>query len=77
MVGGRLVRFNPPGTPDIVGLLRPSGRFVGIEVKSSTGKQRKEQQTMQRVIEAFGGLYVLARSVDDVDRAFAAIGVTR
>jgi hypothetical protein len=77
VIGRRLVRFNPLGTPDLVGLLSPTGRFVGIEVKSGTGKQRKEQQTMQRVIEAFGGLYVLARSVDDVDRAFATVGVTR
>lgn len=77
MLNGRMVRFNPPGTPDIVGLIAPEGRFVGIEVKTETGKQRPEQVTMQRVIEAFGGLYVLARSVADVDHAFAALGIIR
>lgn len=77
MINGRMVRFNPPGTPDIVGLIAPEGRFVGIEVKTATGKQRPEQVTMQRVIEGWGGVYCLARSIDDVDRAFAALGIVQ
>lgn len=77
MVKGRLIRFNPPGTADIVGLIAPSGRMVMVECKSATGKQRKEQETMQRVVTAMGGLYILARSLADVDAAFQAIGLTR
>lgn len=76
-LGNRLVRFNPKGTGDIVGLIAPTGRMLMIECKSATGAQRKEQQTMERVVTAMGGLYVLARSVDDVDRALRAVGVTR
>lgn len=76
-VGARPVRFNPPGTADIVGVLAPEGRFVMIEVKAEKGKQRDAQVVMQRVITSLGGIYVVARSVDDVDQAFAALGVTR
>lgn len=73
----RLVTFGVPGTPDICGIIAPQGRWLGIECKSAKGRQREDQETFQRVIERFGGLYVLARSVDDVDRALAELGVHR
>lgn len=75
--GARPVRFNPPGTADVVGLIAPQGRMLMIEVKAAKGKQRDAQAAMQRVVERFGGLYVLARSVGDVDAALAAQGITR
>jgi hypothetical protein len=73
----RLVTFGVPGTADICGLIAPSGRFLAIECKSAVGRQRPEQETFQRVVEAMGGLYVLARSVDDVDAVLGALGITR
>lgn len=75
--GAYPVKFGTPGTADIVGLISPEGRMLMIEVKSATGKQRKAQETMQRVVTAFGGLYVVARDLATVDRALAALGVTR
>lgn len=75
--GARPVRFNPPGTADIVGLIAPSGRMLMIECKSATGAQRDDQASMQTAVESFGGLYVLARSIVDVDVALAAEGITR
>ncbi|WP_169558620.1 hypothetical protein [Myxococcus stipitatus] len=48
-----------------------------IECKDERGQQRDDQRTMGRVVAMFGGLYILARSVDDVDRALATVGVTR
>ena len=77
MLKGRLVRFGVPGTADIVGLIAPTGRLLMIEVKAAKGKQRDAQVVMQRVMTAFGGLYIVARSVADVDTALAAIGITR
>ena len=74
---GRLVRFGVPGTADIVGLIAPSGRMLQIECKSRTGKQRKAQEAMQRIVTAFGGLYIVARSLADVDAALAEIGIRR
>lgn len=67
LVRGRLVKFGVPGTADIVGLIAPSGRFLAIEVKSATGRQSYDQKRFERVITAMGGVYVLARSVADVD----------
>lgn len=67
---GRVVKFGLVGSPDIIGCHR--GRFVGIEVKSSTGKQREAQINFQRAFERSGGLYILARAVDDVLAALEA-----
>jgi hypothetical protein len=73
----RLVTFGVPGTPDICGMVAPDGRFLGIECKSATDKQRKAQLAFERMVKAFGGIYILARSVDDVDQRLVALGVTR
>lgn len=73
----RLVKFGVPGTADIVGLIAPTGRLLMIEVKTAKGKQREDQITMQRVITSMGGLYLVARSVDDVDQALAPLGIVR
>lgn len=73
----RLVRFGVPGTADICGLIAPTGRLLMIEVKSATGKQREAQINMQRIVTRFGGLYVVARSLADVDAALALEGITR
>lgn len=63
---GQVVRFGVPGQADLSGILMPSGRRIEIEVKSATGRQSEAQRRWQRMIEKFGGLYVLACSVDDV-----------
>jgi len=74
--GAYPVRFGTPGQGDISGLVLPSGRRLEIECKAKTG-QSADQKSFQRMIEGFGGLYVLARSIDDVDRALMALGVRR
>lgn len=75
--GARPVRFNPKGTADIVGLIAPTGRMLQIECKAPGETQSDEQIVMQRVITAFGGLYILAFSLADVDAALAPLGITR
>lgn len=63
--GRRRVRACPKGTPDIIGVLQ--GRFIVIEVKRGKGGVHAEdQKNWQRNCERAGGLYILARSVDDV-----------
>lgn len=53
-----------------------SATFLALEVKSATGKQSEAQKRYQRRVEAIGGLYILARSVEDVRQAlFAAFGL--
>ena len=53
------------GSADLVGVLRPSGRAVAIEVKSPVGKATPAQLAWRRAWEGAGGLYILARSVED------------
>ena len=57
--------FGKKGSADITGLLK-SGRRLEIEVKDYKGKQTPEQIEFQRMIEKNNGIYILARSVDDV-----------
>lgn len=68
---GRVIRYGLPGSPDILACYR--GRFVGIEVKTVTGKQRTAQINFQRAFEGSGGLYILARSPADVFAAIEAV----
>ncbi|MFG6567369.1 hypothetical protein [Sulfitobacter sp. 1A13679] len=51
------------GEPDISGCL--DGRWIGIEVKTKTGRQRPDQIKFQKHIETRGGIYIVARSPDD------------
>ena len=70
-IRGRWIEFGCVGSGDILGCYR--GRGVAIECKSSTGRHRGKQRDFQAAWEAAGGLYILARSVDDV---LLALGVS-
>jgi len=65
----RVIKFGLKGSADIIGIIgdekNPLGRFLAIEVKTGTGKQRPEQKAFQKMILSRGGLYILARSVKD------------
>ena len=75
------VVFGVPGTSDYIGVAKPGGRFVGIEIKSderkASGQYKSTQSDAQIVFETAltlaGGFYALVRSGDDVDRALAAL----
>jgi hypothetical protein len=60
----RVIQSAPKGTPDLLGVW--NGCALAIEVKVAKGRQSHEQKMFQRAWEARGGLYILARSVDDV-----------
>lgn len=66
---GQVVRAGIKGQADISGVLAPTGRRIEIECKSASGQQTKEQVRWQRMIEAHGGIYILARSLEDVEAA--------
>lgn len=53
------------GGADIVGLLRPSGRFFALECKARTG-QSDAQKAWQKVVTESGGFYAVVRSMQDV-----------
>lgn len=74
--GGMNLKCNE-GAPDLiickkqplymaVGLI---GIFVGIELKTSEGKQRPSQKFAQERIEKCGGKYLIIRSIDELQDA--------
>lgn len=68
----RRLKIGLKGEPDISGCL--DGRWVGIEVKTATGKQSPDQVKFQKAIEPRGGIYIVARSPDDaVEQIEAAL----
>lgn len=53
------------GGSDIIGIHRPTGRFIAIEVKSKNGRPTKEQLNFIRIVKEAGGIAGIARSVED------------
>jgi len=52
------------GVPDILGIYK--GRFLGIEIKTASGKVRPEQEAFLENIRENGGIGFVARNLDDV-----------
>lgn len=63
--GGNWRMRSNPGFADIL-TLGPGGRATFIEVKTSDGELRPAQAAFQTSVERAGGVYLVARSVDDV-----------
>lgn len=61
-----VTRVGMPGQPDIIAIAAPSGRFVGIEVKTGSGRLSEAQKNWKAQAELRGALYIVARSVEDV-----------
>lgn len=53
------------GLPDIIVILE--GKFVGLEVKTETGRATELQLRMQEAIRIAGGVYEFVTSVQDVE----------
>lgn len=62
----RFIRFGWPGSPDIFVINR--GRILGIEVKGPRGKQSPQQKEFANGFAHAGGIYILARSLEDVTK---------
>ena len=70
--GGR-AKNHYAGLPDILGVLRGgTGRMFAVEVKTKTGQLETNQIEWRERLEAAGVVYVLARSVSDVETVFTA-----
>jgi hypothetical protein len=65
------VKFGKVGMPDIVAVFK--GRYIGIEVKGPKGFQSRVQTEFQVELEKAGGIYILARSIEDVQKAFVGL----
>ena len=53
------------GQSDLFGVMAPSGRLVCIEVKSPTGRVRKEQDAWLRMVNRFGGVGIVSQLPSD------------
>jgi hypothetical protein len=56
------------GLPDIAVI--KDGMYIGLEVKTKTGRQRDTQKLAQSKIEKAGGKYFIVRSLDEVKEIF-------
>jgi hypothetical protein len=64
-VEGRFIKAGFKGCSDILGMLK-GGRMLAVECKSSKGKESADQAAFGARVAQDGGLYFVARSVDDV-----------
>lgn len=62
-------KFCPKGVADITGV-QVGGHSLYIEVKKPGTYQSKDQKKFQENVEAYGGTYIVARSVGDVETFF-------
>lgn len=68
-VRGGFMHLAKEGVADIIGILADgSGRLFAVETKNPTdGKQRDKQKEFQKDIEKDNGVYILAKSITDIE----------
>jgi len=62
---GNWIQLLPKGFPDAFGFRKSDGKFFAIEVKTKTGRLRKEQKQFAKFAEGKPILYGVARSPED------------
>lgn len=80
---GRFIRYGHVGSSDILGITpvvvtpemvgQTLGVFTAVECKTETGRQSKAQQTFQAMVTRNGGVYIVARSPEDLERALVPL----
>ena len=72
-VRGTSIRYGLcPGSADRVGMLVPSGRFLGLEIKMPGKDLDPDQVRWRGVVERAGGMFVVAHSVEEALSALRA-----
>lgn len=64
-----LYRFSYPDT------IHPRSQFVGLELKTATGRLSPEQIECHAAIRRAGGLVFVCRSVEDVESFLSGLGI--
>lgn len=67
-LAGGFMRFGEVGSPDIMGILGPSGRFVGFECKAPKGRPSEAQGQWLLRAASQGALVGIVRTVDEALR---------
>ena len=66
---GRYQSYGFPGSPDILGIM-PDGRYLGIEVKTGSAIQNKNQIKFMKKINENNGIYLIVRRIEDLEVLF-------
>lgn len=64
---GAFIRYGVGGVggSDLIGIYKPTGQFISIEVKTSKGKPSAAQLNFIEQVRAAGGIAGVARSPED------------
>src|SRR5699024_6682972 len=62
---GYFIKLFPKGFPDTVGYRKSDGKFIAIEVKTKTGRLRKEQKKFAEFAKTQPIIYGVARSPEE------------
>lgn len=68
----RYIHYGTPGSADIIGVTR-CGRFIAVEAKTLKGKLSPLQEVFKERVEDHNGIFILARSIDDLELRKAEI----
>ena len=69
-VRGGWMHLARKGTPDILVIMPPRARLLGLEVKTAKGTEREAQLQWAADVRALGGIVCTARTPDEAVRAF-------
>lgn len=58
----KLISFGLEGTPDVIGFLKHSGFFIGMEMKTGNARMNKSQVNFKKVLELNSGYHSVIRS---------------
>jgi len=64
----KMPKYSPIGMSDLTIILN-DGQHIYLEIKADKGKQSESQQYFEQQIKGCGVKYVVARSVEDVQKA--------
>lgn len=60
----------PAGFPDVIVVVAPHGRLLGLEVKTAKGTEREKQVEMADALSRHGAAVRTVRSVEEAIRAY-------
>lgn len=71
--GGRYIHTGEKGLPDIGCIVPPRGRYLGLEVKTKTGKVSEDQVKWAEEAAVFGARVAVVRSAQEAVDAYLSM----
>jgi hypothetical protein len=73
--GRRLIRYGEPGSPDILGIVPPEGRLLGVECKRRPNTPTDLQETWGQRARTAGALYLVVHDVRELEERLREEGI--